>query len=107
MEPTTSTNINTFLERYWKVHAYSIAPSVMKPGGDIERPMLDVQLKKRHLNVRDAWEIGMNDFDAAAIMPDDDPTVPDGVCNPPVAGLIAWKRKNAEVRDGPPRWNDT
>jgi len=92
MEPTSSENLDRFLTRYSEVNRYWIAPIVAHEDGSLEEPQLELRIEKRKLYVRDAWQIGRNDFDAMGVLPDDDPIVPEGIADPPVAALLAWKR---------------
>ena len=95
MEPSSSQNVDMFMDRFAKVHAYGIAPCVADSSDQVEEPMFDVHIKKWHLNVRDAWQIGLNDLDGMGIMPDDDPIIPDAEHNPPITELLNWKRSRA------------
>ena len=40
-------------------------------------------IAKRQLDIREAWRIGENDPDRAALLEDDEPIVPAGVKDPP------------------------
>ena len=91
MKPMTSENIDRFLMRYATVNTYAVAPCVASGNDEIEEPMFDVRITKRHLYVRDAWQIGLNDLDAMGIVLDDDLIIPDGEDNPPVLELLKWK----------------
>lgn len=54
---------------------------------------MGLAIQKDAVVVRQAWEIGRNDIDSGAILLDDDPLIPDGVDNPPVAELLKLKRE--------------
>ena len=55
---------------------------------------------KRHLNVREAWEIGINDIDVAGVVPDDDVQIPGGrEVDAPVLQLLEWKRQKSRSLD--------
>ncbi len=58
--------------------------------------LLDVILKDQ-LIVRNAWEVSLNELDAAAFGHDDDPFIPPDVKDAPVTRLLAamrdWTRK--------------
>jgi hypothetical protein len=93
MEPATSENIDRFLARYATVNVYAVAPCVMDINGEIGEPMFDLHIKKRHIHVRDAWQIGLNDLDSTGILPEDDPIIPQGESDPPVLDLLKRKRQ--------------
>jgi hypothetical protein len=52
----------------------------------------------RQPNVRQAWEIGLNDPDAVGVYQDDSPLVPERRDNAPVIELLAWKRSRKASR---------
>ena len=44
---------------------------------------------------REAWEVGLNDIDSVAVLPDDDPIIPDNhQCDAPVLEVLRKKRSN-------------
>jgi hypothetical protein len=91
MEPDSSENLDTFLTRYIRIGRFWIAPCVIA-GSSFPTPLFEHRIEKQQLHVRDAWQIGKNDFDMIGVLPDDDPIIPDGMTEPPVAALLAWKR---------------
>lgn len=95
MEPSSNQNIDMFMNRYAKVEAYGIAPCVLDSNDQIEEPMFEVHIKKWHLNVRNAWQIGLNDLDSVGVLPGDDPIIPDTELNPPVTELLKRKKSRA------------
>lgn len=48
-------------------------------------------IRKFHINVLEAWNIGPNDIEVMAIHSDDDPLIPEGISNAPIIESI--KRK--------------
>ncbi len=94
--PKTSQNLDAFLEAYRNVGAYFVAAAVVDSSGRYPEPIGDVRILKRELIVKEAWEIGRNDIDSVGILPEDQPTIPDGVDDQTVNDLLAWKRSRAE-----------
>lgn len=92
MKPTSSQNFDMFMDRFTKLHAYGIAPCVADSKDQVKESMLDLHIRKWHLNVRDAWQIGLNDLDCVGILPDDDPIIPEGESAPPVTELLEFRR---------------
>lgn len=88
MEARSSENLDRFLKSYEMVGKYAIAPCAFESEVRVKEPMLSLAIKKWHLNIREAWEIGPNDLDGIGIRPDDDPVVPPGESNPPVFALL-------------------
>ncbi len=93
MEPSTSENLDRFLNSYNVLHEYFFAPAVVV--GDLSNApkMLDEYLIKRDIFVRNAWEIGKNDIDRIAVYNDDDILIPEGEKNLPVNKLLQEKNK--------------
>lgn len=75
-----------FLQAHAAAGEYALAHARMI-GGGVEVSQAD-QIKKRRLIVRDAWEVGVNDLDSMAILPADDPVVPEAAGAPPVAEVL-------------------
>ena len=90
MTPTNSTNLDTFLALYQRAGAFLLAPAELGISGPI--PFLQFTIAKRHLQLRQAWEIGENDPDASVLQDDDDPIIPAGVEDPPVKRAIEQMR---------------
>jgi hypothetical protein len=63
MEPSTSENLDRFLNSYNVLHEYFFAPAVIVGNLSNEPKILDEYLIKRDIFVRNAWEIGKNDID--------------------------------------------
>ena len=85
MSPNTSTNLDNFVTAYKKTGSFLFAPvRVSESGGVLEMPSDQFAIAKRQLDIREAWQIGENDPDIAALCEDDEPIVPPGVTDPPV-----------------------
>lgn len=87
MTPTTTANLDNFLRLFEQFGTYNLSP-VQMTQGDLHP---ELSLTKRHLHVRQAWEIGEQDTDAAAIHHDDNPIIPPGVTDAPVLKIIGRK----------------
>lgn len=82
MEPTSSQNLDRFLEDYNRAGCYFLVPVEMKPTGP--EPIMDLRIFKRNFSVSEAWQVGPNSQDVAAIKDPDRVFVPDGETNAPV-----------------------
>ena len=91
MTPTNTINLDTFIAAYQKVGAFLLAPAQFV-GTGIPTPFVQLAIGKRHLHVRQAWQIGVNDPDASVLQDDDEPIIPVGVIDPPVRGALEWIR---------------
>jgi len=90
--PPTTENLDRFLQRYERVGKYVLGAAVVTPrNGELESHFENAILM-RDLTLRNAWEIGRDDPDMAAIFADDNPMIPPDTANPPVVELIAWKK---------------
>lgn len=96
LEPTSLENLERFIAHYKKWGAYYLLPAEMGS----EPKVLRGSLVKRHIKVRQAWEIGENDPDVMALHDDDDPIIPDGVTDPPVRKALERLRAIRRTRGG-------
>lgn len=90
MTPTSTTNLDTFLAAYQRAGAFLLAPAQL--GAGAPTPFVQLAITKRHLHIRQAWQIGENDPDASVLHDDDEPIIPAGVVDPPVNGALVWMR---------------
>lgn len=90
MDAQSDTHLLNFLMRYERLKEYTLEPAILD--GDAASAVGSVTLRKKSLYIRNAWEIGLNDPDAAAIAPAEQVIIPDDVTSPPVVELQAWLR---------------
>ena len=92
MHPASPRNLIMFEKNFKSSGSYYLAPAVYtKDDGNFEL-LEDDHLLKREVHFRDAWSIGPNDTDGAAVYDDDDPIVPSNVAVPPYKELLKWKK---------------
>ncbi len=96
MHSPDSKNIKVFLEAYREAGNYVLLPVVLREG----RPdvLARYGMLKRELIIREAWTIGENDPDMMALSDEDDPIVPGGIEDPPVAKALARRREMSRRR---------
>jgi len=93
MTPSNTKSVEAFLTAYESAGRYVLGYAAMKDGQILPPTSNDRRtIIKRHINVIEAWEIGLNDMEMVAIEKDDDPIIPEGVVNPPVVELL--KQRN-------------
>jgi len=97
MNPSDSANLDGFLRRFRRVRAYGLAPARFIEGQSLEL-FVDLCIVKTELRVGEAWKLGKNDPDSAAIQPDDDPIIPLGIRNAPVLAVLE-KRRSKKADD--------
>lgn len=84
MTPPDSMNLDSFLEQYERKRKYIIAPGHFQNESTMPEIFLDFGIEKCELHVKQAWEIGRNEFELCAINEDDDPIIPEGIEDPPL-----------------------
>ena len=90
MKSNNLTNLNSFLSDYRKAGFFLLAPAQM---GEKEPSLfMRLAIKKRQLNVREAWQIGENDPDVCALKISDKPIVPPEVDDPPIRAALTQMR---------------
>ncbi|GET29411.1 hypothetical protein [Prolixibacter sp. SD074] len=68
-------------------------PAQMTPDGRDIEPFFDKGIVKLKIDIKNAWELGLNDPAGVAILNDDNPIIPSGVNDAPVLEILK-KRKN-------------
>lgn len=98
MEPTSSVNLDRFIASYEQVGSFllgigAISPTKLLP----PEPMRHGHVHKRQIQIREAWEIGLNDTDGSGVLPDDDVFIPEAhAADAPVLKLLQWKHDKSE-----------
>lgn len=92
MEYLNPQNLAVFLSAYDEFGGNILAPIVANSDLSDGKFMPELGLKKRHLNVRSAWEIGEHDPDCVVLKLDHDPIIPSDIQNPPVGKTLERKR---------------
>ena len=97
MTPDNSRNLENFLQFYNRLGYFFLAPAQINTDSNIlPMPSRELALLKRKLDVREAWQIGDNDPDRAALYKDDEPIVPEGVTDPPVNNAMMRMRSSGQ-----------
>jgi hypothetical protein len=96
MAPQSSENLEMFLSRLTRLRRYFLAPAVIEGTPPNPEILFEYAIEKTEISVREAWQVGRHDLDMMAISGDDDPIIPDGETNPPVAELLQWKRSRKQ-----------
>ena len=93
MTPNDLGNINSFLESFNNIRKFAVSYGILSDSQMSPPKLLKQAIAKTELIVKNAWEIGLNDLDSVAILPDDDPLIPDDIENVPILALLEKKRK--------------
>lgn len=94
MEPTSDRNLSAFLNSYSVVKRFFLAPGLFRKGMPEPKILFEEGILKREIQVRNAWEIGLNDPDTVGLSEDDKPIIPPGQKNAPVLDALRWRREN-------------
>lgn len=70
-----------------------ILPMIFDDKKRVIKPLWDYEISLKHVNIKNAYEIAKEDYEAFAIKKDDNPIIPDGVTNAPINGLLDVKNK--------------
>ena len=90
MEPTSTKNLDRFLDSLKIGPEYFLAPAHLDIESGKSNIEFDLIIQKTELIVRNAWEIALGDIDTMALSPDDDPVVPAGMENPPCKEVLSF-----------------
>ncbi|MBD0289344.1 MAG: hypothetical protein ICV79_28590 [Flavisolibacter sp.] len=95
MWPQSSENFDLIVNNYERFRRYVLYPAKVIGRNSIG-PYYEKGICKHELFVRWAWEVGVNDFDNAAIKYNDDPYIPSNIIDAPVLALLKRKKENAK-----------
>ncbi len=96
MESTDNSNLLLFektvrsAQHNWK---FWIAPAYLNPKTGQPEMLLEYAILKNSITIKDAWEIGKNDWLSAAITVDDAPIVPPHIVKAPIMDIINGFKK--------------
>lgn len=93
MEPTNSTNLNNLVNGYNAFKKYVIVPAHIDSNFQMT-PIFELGIMKNELTIKDAWEIGIHDFEKVVITEDDDPIIPDNTNDAPILKVLEEKHWN-------------
>lgn len=85
--PKDGNNLKNILFSHQYFKKYIIVPAMYNLKMEII-PFIELGILKNDLTIKNAWEIGVHDFDRVAIRKGDNPVIPDNIENPPILELI-------------------
>lgn len=80
-------NLSHLIASYNHYREYFFCPARFTNDGRLE-PFEELSILKKELYIKNAWEIGLNDFERSAIRPNDQPIIPEGVENAPILEVL-------------------
>ena len=99
MEPTSSENLRRFLDAYERSGEYALACGFTNPDRrDIHIAPAELHMRKCHIHLREAWEVGVHEIDSVGIRGEDDPILPDGGLPEAVPVLAVLQRLRADQK---------
>lgn len=102
MTPSTTANLERFVESYRRSGMFLLAPAIMREGASIPEVLIDSGIVKHDVVERNAWEIGPNDIDLALITPDTNPVIPEGITDAPALETLNKIRAMKEGKRSTP-----
>ncbi|KQO29078.1 hypothetical protein ASF10_22655 [Flavobacterium sp. Leaf82] len=87
MEPNTSTNLNNLLRAYHLFKKFILVPAHVDKDFKMT-PIIEAGIIKTELKVREAWEIGIHDFERVVITADDNPIIPENIKDAPILEIL-------------------
>lgn len=97
MEPDNSANLDMFADHLDR-HGRAIFAPAMSDGEIMIGIDAGVGLMISNIAIRNAWEIGRHDTDAVALLGDTLPVIPEGMADPPVEELLAWRHSKSDAK---------
>jgi hypothetical protein len=99
MNPPDSKHLDTFITRFERLGKYFLMPAHAPADGAQPKLMTDLWIGKTELRVILAWKLGRNDSDAVVLKVGDRPVIPADVKDPPVLGMLEWKKMRSATRN--------
>jgi hypothetical protein len=95
MESRDNGPLNCFLDKIKTIgNRYFLIPAVMQSETSEPEILYEYAIRKCHLEIKNAWEIGKENWWGFAILPDDNPIIPPMISKAPVTKLLEIKRNN-------------
>ncbi len=88
MDPPDHINLNRFLEKYNKTGWFVLLPGYFLNESLEPKLFWKHGIAIREITIRPAWQIGENDADVMALQPEDNPSIPTGIEDPPVLEVL-------------------
>lgn len=93
MTPDNNNNIDKLITGYERFKKYVLVPAHVDDNFNMT-PFPEMGILKTELNIINAWEIGIDDFERSVIADDDDPIIPDDIINAPILDVLKEKENN-------------
>lgn len=93
MEPQNSTNLDNLVNGYNTYRKFVLIPAHIDTNFQIT-PIIELGILKTELKIKNAWEIGINDFERVVITEDDNPIIPDNIIDAPLLEVLKEKSWN-------------
>lgn len=92
MEPKNSTNLDNLIRGYQVFNKFILIPAHVNKDFKIT-PILELGILKTELKIKNAWEIGIHDFERVVITEEDNPIIPDNVIDAPILEVLKGKKE--------------
>lgn len=93
MEPQNSTNLDNLVNGYNTYRKFVLIPAHIDTNFQMT-PIIELGTLKTELKIKNAWEIGIHDFERVVITEDDNPIIPDNIIDAPILEVLKEKHWN-------------
>ena len=93
MEPQNSINLDNLVNGYNTYRKFVLIPAHVDTIFQMT-PIIELGILKTELKIKNAWEIGIHDFEKVVITEDDNPIIPDNIIDAPILEVIKEKSWN-------------
>ena len=93
MTPSNSKNLEYIVNTYKELKSFTLYPAKSINGNQFD-PFIEKGIKLTNLRIINAWEVGLNDIERAAIYKDDNIIIPSNIENAPVLEILKKKLKD-------------
>lgn len=93
MEPKNSINLNNLVNGYNTYKKFVLIPAHIDTNFQMT-PIVELGILKTELKIKNAWEIGIHDFERVVITQDDNPIIPDNITDAPILEVLKEKSWN-------------
>lgn len=94
MTPDNPVNMQRIEQAIGLKKKFLFCPAEITNDGKVVEPYFDEAIIKSSINLKNAWELGINDPESVVILEDDDPIIPSEIKNAPVLEIMRKRNNN-------------
>ncbi len=93
MQPLNSSNLDNLISGYSAYRKFVLIPAHIDTNFQMT-PLVELGILKTELKIKNAWEIGINDFERVVITEEDNPIIPNNIIDAPILEVLKEKSWN-------------